>query len=107
MLEYDYEGKFRSVTSFLIHLNQLIEGVFKCNVIVIMALNISYFVDTAKMDFFGKAGDFSSPGYPNFYPDYLDNVYQIRGTAGNTIEIIFYEISLQPEINCPSDYLSV
>ena len=63
--------------------------------------------DIGKAVFFGKEGDFSSPGYPNFYPDYLDDLYQIRGTSGNSIEITFHEISLEPEINCPYDYLSV
>ena len=64
--------------------------------------------DSETTVFFGNEGDFSSPGYPNFYPDYLENQYQIRGTDGNTIKITFHEISLQTDgIDSPHNYLSV
>ena len=49
----------------------------------------------------------TSPSYPENYPDNLDKSYPIKVTAGQVIEILFTDFSLEPQVSCEYDWVTV
>ncbi|XP_069815839.1 cubilin [Dendropsophus ebraccatus] len=52
-------------------------------------------------------GEFSSPGYPNNYPENTECVWTILSSPGNRLLLSFMTFSLQESVNCTGDYVEI
>uniref|UniRef100_A0A3Q4HHJ3 Cubilin (intrinsic factor-cobalamin receptor) n=1 Tax=Neolamprologus brichardi TaxID=32507 RepID=A0A3Q4HHJ3_NEOBR len=58
-------------------------------------------------DLFGPSGSFSSPGYPNRYPDNRECIWYITTSAGSSITITIHEFDVEYHQDCNYDVLEV
>ncbi len=52
-------------------------------------------------------GSFSSPGYPGKYPHDRDCTWQIKGSLGKRLQLVFATFQLETHPNCSYDYVEV
>lgn len=52
-------------------------------------------------------GEFTSPGYPGYYPPSTVCEWKITSEHGNTIEIVIEDFSFETSKTCQYDYLAV
>ncbi|XP_072174323.1 cubilin-like [Diadema setosum] len=55
----------------------------------------------------GNTGAFSSPNYPNNYPDSRDCTWVISATEGQQIKLNFTDFELEPSTDCIFDYVKI
>uniref|UniRef100_A0A3B4F981 Cubilin n=1 Tax=Pundamilia nyererei TaxID=303518 RepID=A0A3B4F981_9CICH len=58
-------------------------------------------------DLSGPSGSFSSPGYPNRYPDNRECIWYITTSAGSSITITIHEFDVEYHQDCNYDVLEV
>uniref|UniRef100_A0A4W4F6Q8 Cubilin n=1 Tax=Electrophorus electricus TaxID=8005 RepID=A0A4W4F6Q8_ELEEL len=58
-------------------------------------------------DLFGPSGSFTSPGYPNKYPDNRECVWYIQTSPGSSITVTIHEFDIEEHPNCDYDMLEV
>ncbi|CAC5390712.1 unnamed protein product [Mytilus coruscus] len=54
-----------------------------------------------------SSGTFSSPGYPQKYPNSTRCTWLIKGTAGSTISLKFTSFEIEDDVSCYFDYIEV
>lgn len=58
-------------------------------------------------DFFGENGNFTSPGYPQKYPENRECIWYIQTTIGTSITLTIYEFDVEYHPDCSYDLLEV
>lgn len=58
-------------------------------------------------EFTGPSGSFSSPGYPNQYPENRECIWYITTTAGSSVTLTIHEFNVEYHQDCSYDVLEV
>ncbi|KAL6069282.1 hypothetical protein STEG23_019741, partial [Scotinomys teguina] len=66
---------------------------------------MQWFIHGCGGEMSGVAGSFSSPGYPNRYPDNKECIWNIRVAPGNSIQLTIHDFDVEYHSSCNYDSL--